>query len=73
LPHPNNPSPLFTEENGLIPKIYHKNTQDILLASEKKLELTEKITGEFSESINLKKLNNSLSAHLKNPGKCMMK
>jgi len=42
-------------------------------ASEKKLELMEKILGVFSESINLKKLNNLLLPVQKIHGKSMKK
>jgi len=41
--------------SGLNQLIYHSDTQEILLASVKKLGLMERMFGEFLESINLKK------------------
>jgi hypothetical protein len=41
--------------SGLNQQTYHLDMQEILLVSVKKLGLTEKMYGEFSESINLKR------------------
>jgi len=43
--------------------------EEILLVSERRLDLMEKMYGEFSEFINLKRWNNSYIVHLINPGK----
>ena len=73
LPHQNNLSQPCTEVNGLTNHHFLSDTEVPQHASEKKLVLMEKITGVFSESINLKKYNNSLSANLNNHGKFMKK
>jgi len=55
--------------SGLNQQTYHLDTQEILLVSVKKLGHMERMFGEFSESINLKKLNNLSLLLLKNLGK----
>jgi len=67
----NNQFQLFTEENGLNQAIFHSDIQESVHASEKKLVLMEEMFGVFSESINLKKLSNSVSQHQRLHGKCM--
>jgi hypothetical protein len=48
---------------------YLRDLEDFLLVLEKKLELMEKMLGEFLEFINLKRLNNLLYVILKRVGK----
>jgi hypothetical protein len=55
--------------SGLNQQTYHLDTQEILLVSVKKLGLMEKMFGEFSESINLKRWNNLFLLLLINHGK----
>ena len=57
------------EMSGLNQQTYHLDTQEILLVSVKKLGLMEKMFGEFSESINLKRWNNLFLLLLINHGK----
>lgn len=73
LLHQNNQFQQCIEKKELITKICQWEWVVFLLALEKKLELMEKITGVFSEYINLKKLNNSVLLIQKIVGKCMMK
>lgn len=60
--------PPCTEESSSSLKISHSDTQESLLASGKKLVLTEKTFGAFSESTSLKKLSNLCTAHPRLPG-----
>ena len=59
-----------TDINGWKRKISPKDMEEFHHVSENKLELMEKIHGEFSEFISLKKLNNFTLQLLINHGKC---
>lgn len=62
-----------TEVNGSKNLVFQLNMEVFPHASEKKLVLMVRTTGESSESINLKKLNNSFFVNLKTHGNFMKK
>ena len=73
LLHQSNLSQQCIEVSGLSLLIFQSDTLVAPHASEKKLDLTEGTSGEYSESINLKKLSSSFTVHQTSHGTSLIR